>query len=201
MGQVLSGHRTISQELQSRSLRWRNVVDTIRNFKTQDGLQIKFSVSLNETLRTSYHLFVTVIMAQVHPGTDIVVRASSLNFYQFRKHYSFLCSYLDKSCSQLIFDATREDRVANSDDSLMANSVAQSRTVECCICQERPVDSTLPCCHEFCTVCILQWSEYKLTCPLCRLELNGPEDAWLMTQAPALGTFIDEYASRMGSEF
>ncbi|CDW55721.1 zf-RING 2 domain containing protein [Trichuris trichiura] len=167
---------------------------------TRDGLQIRFYVDLDERLPAPYQFFVRVIMAQVHPNTDTIVHASSLDFYQFRKHYALLCSYLDKSCAQLIFDATRENRGTNADGSSMANSVTQMRTMECCICQERPVDSTLPCCHEFCTVCILQWSEYKQTCPLCRLELSGPEDAWLMTQAPALGAFIDEYASRMGRD-
>uniref|UniRef100_A0A5S6QGD6 RING-type domain-containing protein n=1 Tax=Trichuris muris TaxID=70415 RepID=A0A5S6QGD6_TRIMR len=218
MGQVLSGHRTINQELQARCLPWRNAMDALewshmsfdefarhvdvlnyrmRNFKTRCGLQIKFFVSLDESLRSLYQLFVIVTMTQVLPGTDAVVYSSSLNFHEFRKHYALLCSYLDKSCSQLICDAIRVDRNFDSSEATSANSDSRNRYTECCICQERPVDSALPCCHEFCTVCILQWAEYRRTCPMCRRKLKGPEDAWLMPQAPALNTFIDEYASAM----
>ena len=46
----------------------------------------------------------------------------------------------------------------------------------CPVCLVKPVNSKAdPCGHEFCTSCILEWSETSYTCPMCRaifFEIN-----------------------------
>lgn len=54
----------------------------------------------------------------------------------------------------------------------------------CCICLERRPDTSLPCAHAYCSVCIGQWSPEHKTCPMCRQGLDSADDAWVMAEAP-----------------
>jgi hypothetical protein len=43
----------------------------------------------------------------------------------------------------------------------------------CGICLETPVEnSTLPCMHAFCFLCLLSWCEVKWSCPFCRVQFD-----------------------------
>ena len=55
----------------------------------------------------------------------------------------------------------------------------------CCICLERPPDTSLPCAHAYCTVCIEQWSGglARRSCPMCRQDLSSTAETWVMPEA------------------
>ncbi|GFN93789.1 RING finger protein 141 [Plakobranchus ocellatus] len=54
---------------------------------------------------------------------------------------------------------------------------------ECCVCMDRKACVMLSCCHEFCELCIDNWTrdESHSTCPLCRSKVEGNDDTWVLT--------------------
>ncbi|RUS76608.1 hypothetical protein EGW08_015617, partial [Elysia chlorotica] len=54
---------------------------------------------------------------------------------------------------------------------------------ECCVCMDRKACVMLSCCHEFCEICIDNWTrdESHSTCPLCRTKVEGSDDTWVLT--------------------
>ncbi|KAK6972769.1 RING finger protein 141, partial [Biomphalaria glabrata] len=53
---------------------------------------------------------------------------------------------------------------------------------ECCVCMDRRACVALSCCHEFCEICIDNWTrdERHSNCPMCRTHVSGSDDTWVM---------------------
>ncbi|KAK3766186.1 hypothetical protein RRG08_025186 [Elysia crispata] len=70
-------------------------------------------------------------------------------------------------------DKTKESTCRGLSDSL----------AECCVCMDRKACVMLSCCHEFCEICIDNWTrdESHSTCPLCRSKVEGSDDTWVLT--------------------
>ncbi|KAK7481495.1 hypothetical protein BaRGS_00027257 [Batillaria attramentaria] len=57
---------------------------------------------------------------------------------------------------------------------------------ECCICMERKAEVILACGHNFCEICIDNWTSERRhsNCPLCRERVAGADDTWVLTEKP-----------------
>ncbi|CAG5115075.1 unnamed protein product, partial [Candidula unifasciata] len=57
-----------------------------------------------------------------------------------------------------------------------------NKETECCVCMERQACIMLSCCHEFCEICIDNWTrdEEHSNCPLCRTSVSGSDDTWVL---------------------
>ncbi|KAJ7390473.1 hypothetical protein OS493_025176 [Desmophyllum pertusum] len=92
-------------------------------------------------------------------------------------------------CASMIF--TRVDQVAAED----------SENEECCICMDQKAEVILACVHSFCKNCIDRWSDVNNTCPICRDEIHGNKDYWVMPEPPSkkeIGQFVMGLAEGAG---
>ncbi|KAF0288246.1 RING finger protein 141 [Amphibalanus amphitrite] len=69
----------------------------------------------------------------------------------------------------------------------------------CCICLERRPDTSLPCAHAYCAVCIEEWSggAAHRPCPMCRQQLSGTDDAWVLAEAPSCSQLRHQVATSL----
>lgn len=64
---------------------------------------------------------------------------------------------------------------------------------ECCICMDQKAEVILSCVHSFCRGCIERWSIEHTTCPICRNEMSGNDEFWVVPDIPTkneVGQFV-----------
>uniref|UniRef100_A0A8C3V276 RING-type domain-containing protein n=1 Tax=Catharus ustulatus TaxID=91951 RepID=A0A8C3V276_CATUS len=66
--------------------------------------------------------------------------------------------------------------ILSSPHVLQGPNMATEMSGNCAICQDtcNDVASALPCGHQFCRGCILQWAQTNPSCPLCRGVIEHP---------------------------
>jgi len=68
---------------------------------------------------------------------------------------------------------------------------------ECTICMDRDSSLVLPCFHSFCEQCINMWRTKSETCPICRVQMEGPtEECFVLANPPTnaeVKSFFSEF--------
>uniref|UniRef100_A0A2K5JB48 RING finger protein 141 n=1 Tax=Colobus angolensis palliatus TaxID=336983 RepID=A0A2K5JB48_COLAP len=118
----------------------------------------------------------------------IVEASRIMNLYQFIQLYKDITS---QAAGVLAQSSTSEEPDENSSSvtscqaSLWMGRVKQlTDEEECCICMDGRADLILPCAHSFCQKCIDKWSDRHRNCPICRLQMTGANESWVVSDAP-----------------
>ncbi|XP_063107984.1 RING finger protein 141 isoform X2 [Cavia porcellus] len=111
-----------------------------------------------------------------------------MNLYQFIQLYKDMTSQaaevLAQSCTSEEPDENSSS-VTSCQASLWMGRVKQlTDEEECCICMDGRADLILPCAHNFCQKCIDKWSDRHRNCPICRLQMTGANESWVVSDAP-----------------
>lgn len=128
-----------------------------------------------------------------------------LNLYQFVQLYKDITS---QAAGVLAQSETSEEAaesltsVSSSQASLWMGRLKQPTDEdECCICMDGRVDLILPCAHSFCQKCIDKWSDRHRSCPVCRRQVTGAGDSWVVSDAPTeddIATYILNMVDEVG---
>uniref|UniRef100_A0A2I3S1V1 RING finger protein 141 n=2 Tax=Pan TaxID=9596 RepID=A0A2I3S1V1_PANTR len=120
--------------------------------------------------------------------SGIVEASRIMNLYQFIQLYKDITS---QAAGVLAQSSTSEEPDENSSSvtscqaSLWMGRVKQlTDEEECCICMDGRADLILPCAHSFCQKCIDKWSDRHRNCPICRLQMTGANESWVVSDAP-----------------
>ncbi|XP_028015672.1 RING finger protein 141 isoform X2 [Eptesicus fuscus] len=128
------------------------------------------------------------LLFEINKSRGIVEASRIMNLYQFIQLYKDITSQAAEVLAQ---SSTSEDPDENSSSvtscqaSLWMGRVKQlTDEEECCICMDGRADLILPCTHSFCQKCIDKWSDRHRNCPICRLQMTGANESWVVSDAP-----------------
>ncbi|XP_036282031.2 RING finger protein 141 isoform X2 [Pipistrellus kuhlii] len=128
------------------------------------------------------------LLFEINKSRGIVEASRIMNLYQFIQLYKDITSQAAEVLAQT---STSEEPDENSSSvtscqaSLWMGRVKQlTDEEECCICMDGRADLILPCAHNFCQKCIDKWSDRHRNCPICRLQMTGANESWVVSEAP-----------------
>uniref|UniRef100_A0A2R8M263 RING finger protein 141 n=1 Tax=Callithrix jacchus TaxID=9483 RepID=A0A2R8M263_CALJA len=135
------------------------------------------------------------LLFEVQPGSDSsafslfhILSSRIMNLYQFIQLYKDITS---QAAGVLAQTSTSEEpdesssSVTSCQASFWMGRVKQlTDEEECCICMDGRADLILPCAHSFCQKCIDKWSDRHRNCPICRLQMTGANESWVVSDAP-----------------
>ncbi|NWW36385.1 RN141 protein, partial [Panurus biarmicus] len=134
---------------------------------------------------------------KINKTSGIVEASRILNLYQFTQLYKDITS---QAAGVLAQSDTSEGAaeswmsLSSCQASLWMGRVKQlTDEEECCICMDGRADLILPCAHSFCQKCIDKWSDRHRNCPVCRRQVTGAGDSWVVSEAPTeddIATYI-----------
>ncbi|VFV23206.1 ring finger protein 141 [Lynx pardinus] len=152
------------------------------------GKHLVFEVLPRSDSSALWKMVVRVICTKINKSTGIVEASRIMNLYQFIQLYKDITS---QASGVLAMSSTSEDPDENSSSvtscqaSLWMGRVKQlTDEEECCICMDGRADLILPCAHSFCQKCIDKWSDRHRNCPICRLQMTGANESWVVSDAP-----------------
>ncbi|XP_040114330.1 RING finger protein 141 isoform X2 [Oryx dammah] len=147
-----------------------------------------FEVQPGSDSSAFWKVVVRVVCTKINKSSGIVEASRIMNLYQFIQLYKDITS---QAAGVLAQSSTSEDPDENSASvtscqaSLWMGRVKQlTDEEECCICMDGRADLILPCAHSFCQKCIDKWSDRHRNCPICRLQMTGANESWVVSDAP-----------------
>lgn len=147
-----------------------------------------FEVQPGSDSSAFWKVVVRVVCTKINKSSGIVEASRIMNLYQFIQLYKDITS---QAAGVLAQSSTSEEpdgnpsSVTSCQASLWMGRVKQlTDEEECCICMDGRADLILPCAHSFCQKCIDKWSDRHRNCPICRLQMTGANESWVVSDAP-----------------
>ncbi|XP_032344922.1 RING finger protein 141 isoform X1 [Camelus ferus] len=147
-----------------------------------------FEVQPGSDSSAFWKVVVRVVCTKINKSSGIVEASRIMNLYQFIQLYKDITS---QAAGVLAQSSTSEDPEENSSSvtscqaSFWMGRIKQlTDEEECCICMDGRADLILPCAHSFCQKCIDKWSDRHRNCPICRLQMTGANESWVVSDAP-----------------
>ncbi|XP_072278359.1 RING finger protein 141 [Pyxicephalus adspersus] len=165
-----------------------------------------FEVQPGSDTSALWKVVVRVLCTKINKTTGIVEVSRIMNLYQFIQLYKEITSHADsifaQSSSGAEENAENLSSVSSCQASILMGKVKQlTDEEECCICMDGRADLILPCAHSFCQKCIDKWSDRNRNCPICRLQVTGVNDSWVVSEAPTkedVANYILNLADEVG---
>lgn len=165
-----------------------------------------FEVQPGSDTSALWKVVVRVLCTKINKTSGIVEVSRIMNLYQFIQLYKDITSHADSVFTQSSSDVQEnvEDlsSVSSCQASILMGKVKQlTDEEECCICMDGRADLILPCAHSFCQKCIDKWSDRNRNCPICRLQVTGVNDSWVVSDAPTkedVANYILNLADEVG---
>nr|XP_014340333.1 PREDICTED: RING finger protein 141 isoform X2 [Latimeria chalumnae] len=162
-----------------------------------------------------WKVVVRIVCTKINKTTGIVEASRILNLYQFIQLYKDITS---QAAGILNTDLASEvilntDSASEGTDGNLSSAASCQASIwmgrvkqltdeeECCICMDGRADLILPCAHSFCQKCIDKWSDRNRNCPICRLQVTGTNDSWVVSDAPTkedMASYILNLADEAG---
>ncbi|XP_074853511.1 RING finger protein 141 [Carettochelys insculpta] len=147
-----------------------------------------FEVQPGSDSTALWKVVVRVVCTKINKTSGIVEASRIMNLYQFIQLYKDITSQAAGVTAQSSASegtAANLSSVSSCQASLWMGRVKQlTEEEECCICMDGRADLILPCAHSFCQKCIDKWSDRHRNCPICRLQVTGANDSWVVSDAP-----------------
>ncbi|XP_030056847.1 RING finger protein 141 [Microcaecilia unicolor] len=135
-----------------------------------------------------WKVIVRIVCTKINKSSGILEASRIMNLYQFIQLYKDITSQAAGVLAQEIAapeGAGNLSSVSSCQASLWMGRVKElTDEEECCICMDSRADLILPCAHSFCQKCIDKWSDRNRNCPICRLQVAGSKDSWVVSDAP-----------------
>uniref|UniRef100_A0A8C5L109 RING finger protein 141 n=1 Tax=Jaculus jaculus TaxID=51337 RepID=A0A8C5L109_JACJA len=149
-----------------------------------------FEVQPGSDSSAFWKVVVRVVCTKINKSTGIVEASRIMSLYQF----------IQLATSEEPDDASSS--VTPCQAGLWMGRVKQlTDEEECCICVDGCADLILPCAHSFCQKCIHKWSDGHRNCPICRLQMTGANESWVVSDAPTeddMASYILNMADEAG---
>ncbi|XP_032618239.1 RING finger protein 141 isoform X2 [Chelonoidis abingdonii] len=147
-----------------------------------------FEVQPGSDSSALWKVVVRIVCTKINKTSGIVEASRIMNLYQFIQLYKDITSQATGVLAQSSASegtAASLSSVSSCQASLWMGRVKQlTEEEECCICMDGRADLILPCAHSFCQKCIDKWSDRHRNCPICRLQVTGTNDSWVVSDAP-----------------
>uniref|UniRef100_A0A8C5QKN5 RING finger protein 141 n=1 Tax=Leptobrachium leishanense TaxID=445787 RepID=A0A8C5QKN5_9ANUR len=149
-----------------------------------------FEVQPGSDSSALWKVVVRVLCTKINKTTGMVEALRIMNLYQFIQLYKDITNHAAGAFAQASGGAAEENAESFSSMSSCQASILMGKVKqltddeECCICMDGRADLILPCTHSFCQKCIDKWSDRNRNCPLCRLQVTGVNDSWVVSDAP-----------------
>ncbi|XP_075784057.1 RING finger protein 141 isoform X1 [Pelodiscus sinensis] len=147
-----------------------------------------FEVQPGSDSTALWKMVVRILCTKINKTSGIVEASRIMNLYQFMQLYKDITSQAAGVLAQSSASegtAASLSSLSSCQASLWMGRVKQlTEEEECCICMDGRADLILPCAHSFCQKCIDKWSDRHRNCPICRLQVTGTNDSWVVSDAP-----------------
>uniref|UniRef100_A0A8D0HEM4 RING finger protein 141 n=1 Tax=Sphenodon punctatus TaxID=8508 RepID=A0A8D0HEM4_SPHPU len=147
-----------------------------------------FEVQPGSDSSALWKVAVRIVCTKINKTSGIVEASRIMNLYQFIQLYKDITSQAAGVLAQRAASEANAESLSSMSScqaSLWMGRVKQlTDEEECCICMDGRADLILPCAHSFCQKCIDKWSDRHRNCPICRLQVSGTNDSWVVSDAP-----------------
>ncbi|XP_075423214.1 RING finger protein 141 isoform X2 [Ascaphus truei] len=165
-----------------------------------------FEVQPGSDSSALWKVVVRVLCTKINKPSGVVEGSRIMNLYQFLQLYKDITSHaagvFAQSSSAPEGNAESFSSQSSCQASILMGRVKQlTDEEECCICMDGRADLILPCAHSFCQKCIDKWSDRNRNCPICRLQVTGMNDSWVVSDAPTeedVASYILNLADEVG---
>ncbi|XP_049637040.1 RING finger protein 141 [Suncus etruscus] len=162
--------------------------DVIAKVASGQEKHLLFEVQPGSDTSAFWKVAVRVVCTKINKSSGIVEASRIMNLYQFIQLYRDITSQAAGVLAQTSASENLDENsssVKSCQASLWMGRVKQlTDEEECCICMDGRADLILPCAHSFCQKCIDKWSDQHRNCPICRLQMSGTNESWVVSDAP-----------------